>query len=416
MRAAMPTLSTPQLPELLLEALASHAMCVCTWSRPTSSMAWTSAHAERFGAPTLPRRIVLRAVRAGEAWNVRAESFTDRQSFTKVWQGGMEEVCGALLDVGYRQGLVQFPDADLQLLRNAKRMTVQRRSPSRHTWDDVAMHNAPKHVALDPTVFGGLLHALDLATADGAILAPMRDKYRQLNHLLSIIAHLEPVRSAQEGSTLRIVDAGCGKAYLSIAACAVLRDRGINVHLLGVDANPHVIDHCRRVTTELGMNDMCNFMCATIAEIPQQPIDLLLALHACDTATDEALALGIRSQARAMVIAPCCHHYVQTQLSKAHVPAEARPLLDDGIIRERLGDMLTDTMRRDICRVFGYDATLEEFIALEHTAKNVMLKCVLPHQATVTPVHPERLASLRTYSAAWHVHPKLFELISDLLP
>lgn len=403
------------LPSEILPALAAAHRAVCTWSRPLWSKAWTVEMSALFGPPEMPQRIVVTAKRTDSGWTVRTDAFTQRQSFTKRWQGGMEDVVQRLWDVGFGQLLVQTPDVDLQCRRNAKRSTTTHHAPSKQEWDSVVADRT-KRVPLPADRFHALLHALDLASVDGAILAPMADKYRQLNHLLSIIEHLPPFRLATAGTSISITDAGCGKAYLSFALCAVLMERGVDVRVHGVDTNPHVIDHCTTVTRTLGWEDRCTFECMSIAQLAPRPMDLLLALHACDTATDEAIALGLRSHARTMVVAPCCHHYVQRQLSRALVPVSARPLLDDGIVKERLGDMLTDTMRRDIVQCFAYEASLEEFIALEHTAKNVMLKCVAKTDGPIPEPDLDRLTELRAYSDAWHVMPKLYELISDLVP
>ena len=132
---------------------------------------------------------------------------------------------------------------------------------------------------------------------------------------------------------------------------------------------------------------------------------MLIALHACNTATDDALELGLRLHAEVMLVAPCCHHEVQQQLQKERVPEWARPLLDDGITKERLGDLLTDTMRRDILRWKGYDAHLEEFISLEHTQKNILLKAVKLQQ----PQQSERWhQSVTSMIDAWGVQCALW--------
>jgi hypothetical protein len=254
---------------------------------------------------------------------------------------------------------------------------------------------------------------MDLATADGRIKAPMADKFRQVNHMLGRIANSEqraasselnrysrdlfrhsresgnPVlaprfrggdiqhRGGDDSREFVVVDAGCGKAYLSLSLVYVMERMGRKVRLIGIDSNPKVIEHCRQVAQEMGFAG-AEFHQGGISEVGKgltpPHCDMLIALHACNTATDDALELGLKLSAKTMLVAPCCHHEVQKQLSKERVPSWARPLLDDGITKERLGDLLTDTMRRDILRWKGYDAHLEEFISLEHTQKNVLLR------------------------------------------
>jgi hypothetical protein len=137
---------------------------------------------------------------------------------------------------------------------------------------------------------------------------------------------------------------------------------------------------------------------------------ILIALHACDTATDDALALAVKLEAEIILAAPCCHHYVQEQMDIRHIPIEESFLIRDGIMKERLGDMLTDSMRRDILISEGYSSDLIEFTPLEHTAKNVMIRA---KQIPNMPAKHKEVAFKRFLEASkrWHVLPKLYELI-----
>ena len=321
------------------------------------------------------QKVVVSGVNSAEGWNIRIERFTEKQAFTDPALKIVGDPSSALMpwiEKTFRQVLVQTPEADLQILRAYKggdvKTSTKHLPPSRSRWEGVAADRTKPKI-LTPEHDAALLVALDLATPDGKIKAAMADKFRQVNHLLK---RARPTTS--ETTSYRIVDAGCGKAYLSLSLMYVLQREGIDVHLLGVDANQHVVDHCTMVAQKLGLTN-ATFTCARIGDvIPTQECDLLIALHACDTATDEAIALGLAMKAKRMLVAPCCHHEVQKQLRKESVPDYARPLLDDGITKERLGDLLTDSVRRDILRALGYDARLEEFISLEHTQKNILLR------------------------------------------
>lgn len=345
---------------------------------------------------------------------LRVEAFTERQSFTTHHDDG---ALAGLLDIlgqaGYRQVLVQTPNEDVQLLRSASRVTTRRAPPSRTSWSDLTADRT-KPYPLDPQQDKALLHALDLATPDGKILSAMADKYRQLNHLITTALSLDCLQS---NTPLHVIDAGCGKAYLSIALVYVLRRSGRDATLLGIDTNPHVIDHARAVVHGLGMQD-CTFIVQPLRDAWLRPAVispnrslLLLALHACDTATDDALMAGLTLRADAMLVAPCCHHFVQQQLSASTVPAAARPLLADGITKERLGDVLTDTMRRDIVRAFGYEAHLQEFISLEHTMKNILLKA----ERRRTTTDPD-LRSVQQTASDWGARPKLLDMAMQAVP
>lgn len=359
-------------------------------------------------------RVVIYAEHTPDGWRVRLVRFTERQSFTDPagpLVPSIDEVITRILDQGWGQVVLQTPESDVQILqkftRGSLRRTVRSGRPSRTDWELVAQDRV-KHRVLDPVKDARLLQVLDISDASGAIRSGMSDKYRQICHLIDIARQSIPTSEA------RILDAGCGKAYLSLALAYVLERDGCTVHLHGVDANPHVIDHCRRAAAEIGLSN-ATFQSAPIADtrLPWSnqvsAVDVVIALHACDTATDDALSLALQVQAITILAAPCCHHYVQKQLQRDVVPEWARPLLDDGITRERLGDLLTDTMRRDLLRWQGYAAHLEEFVSFEHTPKNILLRAV---QANTSLVERERMIQrVLEMRQAWGVAPKLFELL-----
>jgi len=352
-------------------------------------------------------RIVVSGSRNTTGWHIRKESFTQKQSFTAPSGERIVSVMEALAPLferEFKQILVQTPEADVQILRSSDlaTTTVKQAPPSKLKWTEVATDRT-KQKALTPEHDLDLLVALDLATADGKIKPSMADKYRQVNHLL---LRWTPVGNGP----VRIVDAGCGKAYLSLSLMYVLQRAGREVFVHGIDANQHVVDHCIGVARELGLVN-ARFTCARIGDlIANESCDLLIALHACDTATDEALALGISMKAKALLVAPCCHHEVQKQLRKESVPEYARPLLEDGITKERLGDLLTDTMRRDILRSLGYDAHLEEFIALEHTQKNILLKAEFRN--TNERDRTQWADRVRSMIKEWGAAPRLMSFVS----
>lgn len=356
------------------------------------------------------QKVVVSGVNSAEGWSIRTERFTEKQAFTDPAVKIVGDPSPALtpwLERTFRQVLVQTQEADLQILRTFKagevKTSTKRLPPSRTRWDGVAADRT-KQRSLTPENDAAFLIALDLATADGKIKASMADKFRQVNHLLAG-ARL----ASTNNGPYRIVDAGCGKAYLSLSLMYVLQREGVDAHLHGIDTNQHVVDHCTSVAQRLALTN-ATFTCERIGDVvPTQECDLLIALHACDTATDEAIALGLEMKAKKMLVAPCCHHEVQKQLRKQSVPEYARPLLDDGITKERLGDLLTDSMRRDILRSLGYEAHLEEFISLEHTQKNILLR------AEFTDTNErDRLQwadRVRAMITAWGASPRLMSMV-----
>ena len=193
-----------------------------------------------------------------------------------------------------------------------------------------------------------------------------RDKERQVQHYVELLRPL-PIWGRER---IRVVDAGCGKAYMSLALVAYGREVGTRVELVGIDVNPSVIETVRGVASSLGY-DEAQFEVSTIADYASdEPIDLLVSLHACDTATDEAIAAGVRLGAEAIVLAPCCHHELAAQIATR----EKDGLLRHGLLLGRQADLVTDALRAARLEVAGYRVEVMEFVSAEHTAKNVMLR------------------------------------------
>ena len=193
-----------------------------------------------------------------------------------------------------------------------------------------------------------------------------RDKRRQVQHYVELLRAL-PV---WEHERIRVLDAGCGKAYMSLALVAYGREAGTRVELVGLDVNPAVIATTRAVAERLGY-DEARFEATAIADYRGgEPVDLLVSLHACDTATDEAIAAGVRLGAEAIVVVPCCHHELAAQLADGGRDA----ILRHGLLLGRQADLITDALRACALEVCGYRVDVVEFVSAEHTAKNVMLR------------------------------------------
>ena len=202
---------------------------------------------------------------------------------------------------------------------------------------------------------------------------------------------------------------------MSFALLWYLREiQKIKATLIGIERNSELIASCRETAHALLFDESAEFIQSSIQDAhPKSTSDdriILIALHACDTATDEALALAVKVKADIILAAPCCHHFVQEQMDIRHIPIEESFLIRDGIMKERLGDMLTDSMRRDILISQGYSSDLIEFTPLEHTAKNVMIRA--KYISNMPSKHKED-AQMRFEEASkrWHVVPKLHELI-----
>lgn len=264
-----------------------------------------------------------------------------------------------------------------------------------------------------------LWRALGVAGADGRLKPTRRDKVRQVEEFLRALdAALDDAVAASSLRTptgeqpWHVVDLGCGNAYLTFAAQVHLAERGLPVRFTGVDIKEQSRLHNTAVAEELLRRGVpggeMRFVTAGIADVDLADVDVVLALHACDTATDDALARGVEWAAGLVLAAPCCHHDVARQLRKAEPPIGYAALLRDGILRERFADTFTDAVRASLLRTHGYRVDVTDFIDSAHTPRNTLLRAVRTGRAP-TPAETAELASLL---GSWQVTPRLAELLA----
>lgn len=222
------------------------------------------------------------------------------------------------------------------------------------------------------------LRALGVTNERGQPREGMRDKFRQIQKFAELLSHLlEEAGLTATGKPIQILDAGSGKGYLTFALAALLGERA---EIEGVEARPALVELCNRVARECGLTNL-RFTAGLVGmkafvpgtEEPRAPLDGLIALHACDTATDDALARGVAAGARLLVVAPCCQKELRPQLAAPPVLAEA---LRHGIFQERTAEFVTDALRAQLLEWAGYRTKVFEFISTEHTAKNLMIAAI----------------------------------------
>ena len=279
------------------------------------------------------------------------------------------------------------------------RKTLHPRSRPKATPDKE--HNREKH--RDIPADRPYLQALGVTTADGKVRQDGKRKFKQINKFIEIIDGL--VRENPLANGAQIVDMGSGSGYLTFALYDHLANRlALDVHVTGVELRPKLVEKCRKIAAD---NNFANlrFVEGYIDDFKPERLDLLIALHACDTATDDALYKGLKADAQMMVVAPCCQKQVRRDMV---VPEDLKPLLGNGILLERQAAMLTDGMRALLLEAEGYKTKLFEFIPLEHTAKNVMITAVKGRK------RPKALEEFRTLRKKFGVKKHyLHKLIQD---
>ncbi len=247
------------------------------------------------------------------------------------------------------------------------------------------------------------LRVLGVAGPDGRIHANRQAKYRQVDKFVRLLGESVPLRRLPR--PVRVADLGCGNADLTFATYHYLtRTLSVECVVTGVDARPETAERNNALARELGWSSL-RFVSGRIADWhPDEPPDVVIALHACDTATDEALARAVEWGTRVVLAAPCCHRHLQRQLG-------SNGLLRHAITRQRFGDLLTDTLRAALLATHGYRADLIQFVSSEHTAKNLLIRAV---RTRTRSAEAER--SYRELCSTWGVRPYFEDLLDRVVP
>ncbi len=249
------------------------------------------------------------------------------------------------------------------------------------------------------------MRALDLTDEDGRPRPGRTDKIRQIERYADVLAHLIRAGGWTEGQRVTLVDMGCGKGYLTFAAWHLLRHTlALDAQVSGLDVRADVIGSATRAAQAAEASGL-SFAVGTIASAALPSVDILVALHACNDATDHALRAGVRAGARVIVVAPCCHKDVRRVLG---APPPLGPLLEHGLFKERFAEWLTDGLRVLALEAAGYRVTVSEFVDAVHTPKNVLIGAVLGN-------HPDRRAAARADYQTLKAWAGLPALAMDLL-
>lgn len=311
-----------------------------------------------------------------------------------------------LFEQTFRQGIICTSEADYQILISKKfKVSILTKSPSKSEVD--LSHNRKKQYVLEEGQPIPFLVELGIMNEEGKVLARKYDKFRQINRFLEMVEDVLP--SLPEDSPLTIVDFGCGKSYLTFALyhyLAVQERRMLNV--VGLDLKADVIEHCNLLASKLEYNNL-KFLVGDIADYNElEKVDMVVTLHACDTATDAALEKAVRWDASVILSVPCCQHEVFNQVKSPLLD----PLLSHGILKERFSALATDGVRAKLLDLMGYRTQLLEFIDMEHTPKNILIRAVKGDSGDRGQLWKE-YTEFRDFL---HISPYLEKVCADLLP
>ena len=245
--------------------------------------------------------------------------------------------------------------------------------------------------------------ALDMSDLLGRIKPSKMDKYKQVDEFLRLISQTLDAQDLKQDE-ISVVDLGCGHAYLTFAVGQFLKDKYKKVSILGVDERDESKEHNEKVALKLKVE--AKFIAAKISDTPNQVVDIAIALHACDTATDDAIYWAVKNNAQVIMAAPCCMHELQTQIKEAPEPWAL--LTKNGLVKERLVDLITDSLRAQILKLLGYRVDIVEFIGGEHTARNILIRAVKTNQSSAD-IDKDRYQQMLSQ---WQIKPYLAKLLA----
>lgn len=344
------------------------------------------------------RRVELRPVELKSGRRLQVVRHSERQATThNVDPSQAAGVVESLLAEPFGNWHVETRTTTLQL-RVTKKGEAQVHRVAATEPRDVG---PPTHDRVKPRLIDPDDELFDVLGADA-------DKRRQVDAFLRL---LEPAVRDMDAEHLRVVDLGCGNAYLTFAAHRFLASRPVgtgaaDVCTVGVELLPELVERSTARAKQAHLNGL-RFVAGTIADADPglDRVDVVLALHACDTATDEALARAVRWRAPVVLAAPCCHHDLHRQLSGAPAPYGA--VVRHAILKQRFADVLTDALRALLLRILGYRVDVVEFVDSRHTPRNAMIRAV----RTGAPPSERALAEYRSLTEEWQVTPALARML-----
>ncbi|MBQ6835374.1 MAG: SAM-dependent methyltransferase [Lachnospiraceae bacterium] len=359
-------------------------------------------------------KVKIRPVLSGDRIRIQAEEFRGKQAFHKNL--GVEEAASYmenLLDGVFKQAQLETQNWSGQILVSKKgkasvkvkrKMTAsdgKNANAQEAAWKQGLTHNRKKKYILEEGIAVPFLVDLGVQTKDGRIVNSRYDKFRQINRFLEFIEDILPRLEKERESV--IIDFGCGKSYLTFAMYYYLHElKGYPVKIIGLDLKEDVINNCNDLAKKYGYEKL-TFLTGDIASYDGvDQVDMVVTLHACDLATDYALEKAVRWGARVILSVPCCQHELNGQMKNDLL----QPIFQYGIIKERVAALFTDAMRAQILESVGYRTQILEFIDMEHTPKNILIRAVKQGG----PKNNKK--ELEAIMDELHIEPTLYKLLN----
>jgi len=336
-------------------------------------------------------------------------SQSDGRAMTTKNYSPAEFIALNLLDSGFANILLEQKSGSISIRITKKGEALVHRTND--LFESDLSHDRSKVRLLDPS--DPFLIEIGISDSSGKVKASKNDKYLQVEEFLRLLVpSLNSAIAAGQiakptaAAPLSIVDLGCGHAYLTFAAHQYLATQGIPVKVTGIDVRESARIRNNQIAAKLGISESITFLAEEISQTTLKSADVAIALHACDTATDDAIAWAVSAGAKLALIAPCCHHDIQAQMVETPEPWQI--ITRNGIMKERLGDLITDALRMQIMKLLGYRVEAIEFIGGEHTPRNLMIRAV----KTGAGADSAEKSRYDAMIALWNVKPALATLLN----
>ena len=305
--------------------------------------------------------------------------------------------------VNFKQMVIFANSNDYQVLKNKKGIKVIKNKASKKQGE--LLHNRKKNYIIPEDEPCKFLEILGVMNEKGKVFKDKYDKFRQINKYLEFIRDIKD--ELKKKKKIRIVDFGSGKAYLTFALYYYINEvLGVEAEITGIDLKKDVVEFCNDTAKKLEYKNL-KFLWGDIKTFTEfEGIDMIVTLHACDIATDMAIAHGIKWKSRIIMVVPCCQHEIFTQIKNESMS----PLLKHGILKERISSLVTDAARGNLLEVVGYNVQFVEFIDMEHTPKNIMIRAIYNGQK-----NEKALVEYMRYKEFWSIEPYLEKSIKEYL-
>lgn len=352
----------------------------------------------------LPVKIKVRPVAMKDKIEYQVSEFIGRKVFHKNYKKDeLKKKITDWMQEDYKQAQFTMTDATAQILSGKHSQTVKYKKCKEVRVQRDLSHNRTKRYILPEGMPVGFLIDLGVMTKEGKIVRQKYDKYRQINRFLEFVEDILPQLSKEREQT--IIDFGCGKSYLTFAMYYYLKElKGYDIRIIGLDLKEDVIAHCNELKDKYGYGKL-SFLVGDIASYTDvDAVDMVVTLHACDTATDYALAKAVQWGAKVILSVPCCQHEANRMMENELL----QPVLQYGILKERMAAIMTDAVRANLLTAKGYDTQILEFIDMEHTPKNLLIRAVYTGKDSENAAE-----ALKNMEEALHLNLTLNKLLGE---